>query len=391
MHILMLPSWYPASEGSSHGSFFREQAEALAEAGHRVGVIALEGISVTDARALSALKVNVYSVTEGKANAPLQVLRCIGLRPIPMAHALNVRALARRWEKLFDAYVREHGAPEVLHAHAMNPGGVAAARISRRYGIPYVVTEHRADSAFAELSSAGLARELRRVAASASARIAVSPAFAEGLTAAYGEKPWMAIPNLLPGQFENQEILPREDSPFVFGHVSDLHPHKRVTLLIEAFADAFGSDPTVKLRIAGHSSYAEAHKNQVNELGLRNVDFVGAVSRSEIAAEFSNYHAFVMPSAAESFGVVFWEALACGVPIIASATDGGRYAVREDTGLLVDIDDRDGLTRALVRMRAEAKNYNREKLRAVSMRECGEAEFVRMYTEVYAAAMNKEQ
>lgn len=88
---------------------------------------------------------------------------------------------------------------------------------------------------------------------------------------------------------------------------------------------------------------------------------------------------------------MFWEALACGVPLIATATDGGRYAVRPDTGLLVGIDDQTELQNALLRMRNEGDQYDRGQLRAVSMNECGQSEFVRMYTEVYNAAMTEEQ
>ncbi len=47
--------------------------------------------------------------------------------------------------------------------------------------------------------------------------------------------------------------------------------------------------------------------------------------------------AYVMPSRGEGFGFVFLEALACGVPVVASCIDGGREAVRDGAlGTLVD-------------------------------------------------------
>lgn len=391
MHVLMLPSWYPTGAEDFHGSFFREQATALAAAGHKVGVVALEAISITAPGAVAALRLRVSRATEGLPGEQLDVFRAVGLRPIPMAHRFNVRALARRWERVFLAYVRECGMPDVLHAHAMNPGGVAAARIAKKYEIPFVVTEHRPDSAIDELTSQSLAGVLFAAAGYAKRRVAVSPAFAESLSVAYGGQEWDVIPNMLPRQFESYEPAKPAAGPFVFGHVSNLHPYKRVGLLLDAFAAALGDARDVRLRIAGDSEYLAEHREHAERLGLENVEFVGAVSRGDIAAEFSNYHAFVMPSAAESFGVVFWEALACGVPLIATATDGGRYAVRPDTGLLVGIDDQVELQNALLRMRNEADQYDRGHLRAVSMNECGQTEFVRMYTEVYNAAMTEEQ
>lgn len=393
MHILILPSWYPANDDDFGGSFFREQAAALAAMGNSVGVLALEAISVTDARAFSALRMHAVRSTESAqacAAGVVNVFRALGLRPVPKAHAINVRALARRWEKLFEYYVKEHGRPDVIHAHAMNPAGVAAARISRRHGIPFVVTEHRPESAFSELESAPLARVLKAAASNANARVAVSPAFAAGLTEAYEGAEWITIPNMLPQQFEQEIISPRRNDVFTFGHVSNLHPYKRVDLLLESFSSAFRNDPTVALRIAGDSSFLAEHKAHARRLGLENVEFVGSIARSQIAEEFSRYDAFVMPSSAESFGVVFWEALACGVPLIATATDGGRYAVQNETGLLVDIDDQEALKTALLQMRAESTLFDSAKLRAISVGKCGQAEFVRNYISLYNAARSEE-
>ena len=46
MHILFTPSWYPETAESFAGSFFREQAQAFVQDGHRVGVLALKTVPV---------------------------------------------------------------------------------------------------------------------------------------------------------------------------------------------------------------------------------------------------------------------------------------------------------------------------------------------------------
>lgn len=382
MHVLMLPSWYPAATHDFHGSFFREQAEAIVEAGHNVGVLAVKSVSVTDRMAPRALRPQMFHAVNERG---VIVARSIALRPFPLLHKANALAISAHWERQFRRYVEEFGTPDVLHAHAMNPGGIAAAKISKKFGIPFVVTEHRAETSFEELRSRGLAKELRRAANDASALIAVSPAFADALSAEY-KRSWGAIPNLLPRQFEDASLERPVRDHFVFGHVSNLDPVKRVPLLLEAFAEAFDNDPSVKLRIAGDSQHRGELEALVSGLGLKHVEFVGGVSRAEIVPEFSGLDALVMPSAAESFGVVLWEAMACGVPILATRTDGGCFAVSEQTGLLVNVDDRADLVARLIRMREIASRFDAGLLRARSLDVCGFESFVRSYSEVYQAA-----
>jgi glycosyltransferase involved in cell wall biosynthesis len=83
------------------------------------------------------------------------------------------------------------------------------------------------------------------------------------------------------------------------------------------------------------------------ELG-EHVVFTGAVAEEEKVAHFRLADVFVMPSHGEGFGFVFLEALACGVPVVASAIDGGREAVRDGMlGVLVDPNDQGDIVRGI--------------------------------------------
>ena len=44
--------------------------------------------------------------------------------------------------KLFEHYVRDHGTPDIIHAHSMNHAGILAQQIHEKTGIPFVLTEH---------------------------------------------------------------------------------------------------------------------------------------------------------------------------------------------------------------------------------------------------------
>ena len=65
--------------------------------------------------------------------------------------------------------------------------------------------------------------------------------------------------------------------------------------------------------------------------------FAGRVAESEKAAHYRLADAFVMPGYGEGFGIVYLEALACGIPVLASKLDASGEALRDGTmGLLVD-------------------------------------------------------
>ncbi|MFV0433676.1 MAG: glycosyltransferase [Leucobacter sp.] len=382
MHILMLPSWYPETADSLQGSFFREQAEALGRAGDRVGVLAVRGFPIYQAGSYRARPDTPRrSVEQG-----VTVVRGNVLLPLPKAHRLNTRAIERVWRRAFDRYVLDHGTPDVLHAHAMFPAGVVAARISESTGIPLVITEHR--PSFADRARSGAWGRMARASADTAARlVAVSPGFAEALNASYGRDDWTFEAGLLAPAFEAAEARTPPSGHFVFGHVSHLDPGKRVDLLIEAFAEAFGDDPDVRLRIVGGSEHLPALRALAAERRLANVDFVGAVARDRVADELAQMHALVLPSEAESFGTVFWEALAVGVPLISTATWGGAWAITPETGLLVPIGDGKRLAAALVEMRGRCADYDPAALRELSLATCGEAAFVRRSHALYTAAI----
>ncbi len=81
------------------------------------------------------------------------------------------------------------------------------------------------------------------------------------------------------------------------------------------------------------------------------VVFAGRISDKEKADHFRLADVYVMPSSGEGFGIVYLEALACGIPVIGSKADGSREALLNGKlGTLVDPRDRDELISAIVRV-----------------------------------------
>ena len=93
--------------------------------------------------------------------------------------------------------------------------------------------------------------------------------------------------------------------------------------------------------VVGEGSDRQRLEGKVKFLGLEKyVIFTGFVPEAEKADYYRLADAFVMPSKGEGFGIVFLEAMACGIPVVASKFDGSREAVRNGLlGILVNPDD----------------------------------------------------
>ncbi|GAA5229529.1 glycosyltransferase [Arthrobacter cryoconiti] len=383
LHVLFVPAWYPGDANDFSGSFFIEQAAALVQTGHQVGVVSVKGIPVYARDQLRGRISGIrYSIEAGIATYRLD-----RVLPFPKVPGANQRILLRAWRTLLTRYIQEHGRPDVLHAHAMFPAGIVGHVLSSEFRIPFIVTEHR-PSSMQRLAESWNGRHARSAALAASSLVAVARDFATELNDAYGIEKWQYVPGLLSPQFQEIPTRVTPAGPFTFGHVSHLDPGKRVDMLIQAFADRFADDPGVRLRIAGGGP----HKAELMELAVQRgiasqVDFVGAVPRAEIVDEFSESHVFVLPSVAEAFGTVLWEAMACGLPLVSTKTWAGRNAVSAQTGLLTDIDSRVDLGAAMARIRESFERYDPQAIRAHCVEHCGRDAFVGLYEGLYRNAM----
>ena len=103
--------------------------------------------------------------------------------------------------------------------------------------------------------------------------------------------------------------------------LSRLHPKKNIPLLLDAVRAARDGGTPLELVIAGGGpdAYRSELESRAKSLGIEpQVRFVGHVEGEEKARLFAEADVFVLPSSQENFGIAVAEALAAGVPVIAS-------------------------------------------------------------------------
>jgi len=128
----------------------------------------------------------------------------------------------------------------------------------------------------------------------------------------------------------------REDQPLRIVTVARLLERKGIQHLLEAIADPVPLN--VSLKIIGTGSYEESLKRRTAELGLEDrVTFAGFINGNSLPEHYREADLFVLPSQTESFGLVFAEAMASGLPVIATKVGGIPELIRSGTeGILVN-------------------------------------------------------
>jgi phosphatidyl-myo-inositol dimannoside synthase len=143
--------------------------------------------------------------------------------------------------------------------------------------------------------------------------------------------------------------------------------------VLEAMPSLVEDFPTLAYVLAGDGSDRARLESKARKLGLgdRTV-FTGYVPEEKKLDLYRAMDLFVMPSRLEGFGYVFLEALASGIPVVASSVDGSREAVRGGAwGSLADPNNRDeiirairdGLTNPVVPHRVELEYFSKERFR----------------------------
>lgn len=114
-------------------------------------------------------------------------------------------------------------------------------------------------------------------------------------------------------------------------------------LLLRAFELARRRDPSLRLKIVGDE------KSKLLAQGMTGVEFVGFVPREELQAIFENAALYAMPALYEPWGLVYLEALSCGVPLLGLNRGAlPEFTRRGEFGFLVDEAQPEAVADALI-------------------------------------------
>ncbi len=289
-------------------------------------------------------------------------------------------AVARRWK------------PDVACPFFGMPSGPIALLLRRLMGIPYVVSLRGGDvPGFVGEDRAWLHALALPVILAVWHHSSGLLANSDGL-AALARQTWPEAPiTVIPNGVDTERFTPPADrlrpaAPLRLLCVGRLARQKGFRYALEALARSHA--PSV-LRIVGDGPERPALEQQAAMLGIgRRVEFAGWAERSELPAHYRWADVLVLPSFAEGMANVVLEALAAGLPVIASDVYGNRDLVRTgENGLLVPPGDAGAIAAAIDRLAGDAalvRVMGRSSRRAALA--CGWEQVAGQYHQVLLAA-----
>jgi colanic acid/amylovoran biosynthesis glycosyltransferase len=333
LNVLVLATTFPAEPGDGTPEFVLTLSTALAREGANVTVLVPRVRGAAAEQTIENVRVRRFAyfprrwedLADDAIMPRLRMCPHRWLQVLPLLVAFHLAA--------FRAVRRER--PDVVHAHWIVPAGIVARVLHLLTGTPYIVTAHGADAY--TLRSAPALRLKRSIMHGARATMPVSGAIGAELGALGRVNP--AIPMGVDFARVRDEVGERKAEPGRVLLIGRLVDKKGVNVVLDAAAEV----DAARIVIAGDGPLGRDLRAQARSLGISDrVEFLGHRTRRQVMAELARAAIVVIPSQIGADGdqdgvpVVLGEAIAAGVPVVASDLGGlAEHVIDKMTGRLV--------------------------------------------------------
>ena len=356
MYILIISRGIPSKKYPQWGCFEKDQAEALADLGHKVVVMSI------DARLERSR--GKFGLTRQKINGVIYYNKVV----LPAEIFIKTVGRDNYWKhikfktynSLLNKIIKKEGTPDIIYSQFFSNTAFAAF-VKDKINIPVVGIEH-----LARFNNPSLSKFDEKWAAYAfkgcDKLIAVSGSLAKNIENRFG-KECVVVHNMYGNEFDNLTSFPKWDpsQPLKFITVGSLIHRKGFDMLIKAFAKANLPSDKWELRIIGWGEEKENLENLIKECKLeKNIHLLGKMDKKDISEELSKSNVFVLPSRNENFSVAILEGLSMGLPVIATDCGGIRECLNNKNGIIVPVDDCVAMADAIKEIISNYTNFDRE-------------------------------
>ena len=347
MKVVFLARWYPHKYDPMFGLFVQRHAEAVA---------LHNDITVIYVHPDEHAK-NKYDIEHTCEN---------GVDTIRIYYKKKGRiSSAWRYYQACQKGLRLAGKPDLIHVHVLTRMGLVAYRQKLLHNTPYIITEHWSRYLPGNDFSGWLRKKMTRlVIRKAKAVTTVSTILAQAMLDHGLEHPnYQILPNVIDINLF-KPISHHNEVPKII-HVSCFEDQsKNISGLLEALKIMKDKGVAYQAVLIGEGMDLEAMKRQAIELGITDrIRFTGLLQGQALVDELATGDFFVLSSNYETGGIVLLEAMACGLPVVATKVGAIPEIVNEHNGILVPARDSIALAEAMEQCCHTYSNYNTETLR----------------------------
>lgn len=368
MTVLILTHSYPDAINHWRGVFVQEQAKALCTI-HEVIVVYFK-VDNTHLAPFSKYtfvkrknqQITEYELTTGRSFSVLNQLKYLS----------NTYSFIKK-------EILRNNKIDIIHSHLSYPAGFLGTIIYKRKGIPNILTEH---STISKYSRSFIHKACVKYTLKNSPGLAcVSNALQKEISTVT-DREISVIHNVIDiDKFRLAESDP--DKVINIGFLGGLsNPNKGLDLLLKAVSILENKD--IVLHIGGKGTLKDSYHQMSEEIGISgNCRFYGEIPPEKVTDFYSKLNIFVLSSRYETFGIVVVEAMACGLPVIATKCGGPQEIITPSTGLLVSKDNAEELAEAISFMSSNLKIYDRAAIRNYANDTFGQSAFLAKISSAY--------
>lgn len=353
--VLWLASWYPDEISPYNGDFI--QRHALAVSQYMPVTVVYMAQHGTD------VEMPAYKKTEKTTGGLTEIIIDF---PYKKTGRVLFDKLRYNWKyffyyrKFLRQYILENGKPDLVHVHVPMKAGRMAVWLKKKFGIPFIVSEH--SSAYSDEVPDNYQNRnnyyrkwVKTIFEEAEAVTTVSEKLGDRLKALFDIRKLHIIPNVADGKYFYYEPKPAER--FRLLHASTMDHPKNVEGILRTLHKLKGVRQDWECVMLGWDT--PALKQLASELGLNDhVKWKGIVPYQQVALEMQQSSAFILFSRYENQPCVILESLSTGLPVISSSVGGIPEVIDFTNGLLVEPGSEEQLLGAIITLMS-SNDYDR--------------------------------
>ena len=377
MNVVWLASWFPSRINKTAGDFIERHAHAVAPFVKHLSVI----VVLKD----DAMPANTFEIQQKQVGSLSIYTAWYGKSlwgGLP-GKLLSQKKYLSLQNKIFEKIVAATGKPDLVHVQVAMKAGIYARRLKKKWGIPYIVTEHwsgyKRESKPNLYEMGKLFLQLNKaVLQDAAILLPVSDNLGNTITKNFVAMPYQVVPNVVDTSLfffksptlaatfsavENAqtiaELSPVSPKVFRFIHPSYMNYPKNPEGILRACSLLKDSGYQFQLQMIGNKN--EELLLNAKTLGLLDncVFFEEEITYADVAKRMQQSDALLMFSRYENMPCIIAEALCCGLTVVSSRVGGIAEVVNESNGILVEAGNVNELVKAMQQMIDTYESYNR--------------------------------